>query len=118
MKSHLFPDVSPLPLDPQIEAFIREQGDDNPYPGATRGTAVLNADGKLYRAVLSDSPIEASRVADFLVSLGLIDRVGFDNTTLREVDSLTRTPLETKWSGVFQLGDHPHPIPPVPRIVA
>lgn len=116
MKSRLSAGVAPLPLDAQIEAFVREQGDDNPFPGPTRGTAVLNAEGQLYRTILSDSPNEASRAADFLLSLGLIDRVGFSQSNLQVVDSLTGQPLETRWSGVFQQGDHPHPIPAIPRL--
>ncbi|CAN7771390.1 hypothetical protein LJR290_007538 [Variovorax sp. LjRoot290] len=115
MRSILSGGVVCLAVDPKIEAFVRAQSE-NPFPGPTRGTAVLNEEGQLYRTILSDGPIEASELADLLLSLGLIDRVGFDQGTLQVVDSLTGQPLSTRWSGVFQSGDFPHPIPDVPRL--
>ena len=114
MKIHLSAGVTPLPLDASIEAFVREQGDDNPFPGPTRGMAVLNAEGQLYR----NHPFGQFRrrqPGGFLRSLGLIDRIGFNQSKLQVVDSLTGQPLATRRSGVFQQGDQPHPIPAIPR---
>lgn len=107
--------VNPLPIDHQILALIDDESD-NPHAGNTRGIAILNAEGQLYRMIFCSTPGRAYATVGRLMSLGLIDRVDFNDSTFRDVDSLTGEIINTDWSAIMQMGTTPHPLPAVPPL--
>ena len=115
MLTQLFDGVTPLSIDQIILTTATENARDG-YPGSTRGIAILNEEGVLYRVIGSQCPHEASDVVDALLKLGFIDRVGFDNRKNVEIDTLTGKPINTLWSAVLQFGQAAHPLPPLPRL--
>lgn len=115
MFSQLIQGVAPLALDNDIAAFLKKKRA-NPYPGASRWIGILNDAGNLYRVIVADMPSDASGVADFLSGLGLVDRIGYDEMTFAEIDTVTRRPIRTAWTCLFQAGREPYAIPDVPRL--
>ena len=115
MLTQLFDAVTPLAIDQIILTTAAKNARDS-YPGNTRGIAILNDDGVLYRVIGCQCPHEASDVVDALLKLGLIDRVGFDNRKAVEIDTLTGKPVDTLWSAVLQFGKIAYPLPPLPRL--
>ena len=113
--TQLFDGVTPLSIDQKILTTAAENARDG-YPGNTRGIAILNNDGVLYRVIGCQSPYEASDVVDALIKLGLTDRVGFDRENAVEIDTLTGKPIDTLWSAVLQVGSVAHPLPVLPRL--
>lgn len=116
MLTQLFKGVAPLLIDPEILAVMKKKADHG-LGGPTRGIAILNDAGQLYRVIGADGPMEAMNVVEALRDdLGLFDRVGWSNDLLSDVDTLTGRKISTNWSAVLQVGRTPHPIPAVPRL--
>lgn len=112
MLTQLFEGVNPLSIDEHIAAACRSNADENNFfPGGTKGIAILNTEGQLYRVIGAQGHGEASRMVDALTALGLLDRLGFDNATLRVTDTITGKPVDTRWSAVMQEGRTAHAIP-------
>lgn len=115
MQTQLIDGVAPLAIDDVIMATASKNARDG-FAGSTRGIAILNADGVLYRIIGSQNPHETSDVVDALKALGLIDRVGFDDDNAIEIDSLTRKPIDTPLSAILQIGTIAYDLPKMPRI--
>lgn len=106
-------DIEPLRIDGEILA-LAEQHAGNPYPGIGRHVAILNDRGQIYRVITLFDPIDASRFVCCCTVLGMVDRVGWSNVHLHEVDSLTGDLIKTSLSAILQVGREPHPLPTWP----
>ena len=101
--------------DELVQSIIAEHSDEG-FGGVDRFIGVLNEQGELYRIIVAESPIQASRVVDALTSMGLIDRIGVSPKNYDYVDSLKGTPIRSGWTALLQTSKIPYSIPALPNL--